>query len=56
MEESGKGFKNEDKLKNEFLSFLGKDAVFEVSYVDEIPLLSSGKRRKIVNNYIKSLD
>lgn len=46
-------FKKEDVLKNEFLSYLGADAIFNIEYVDKIPLLASGKRRKIVNNYIK---
>ena len=47
-------FKKEDILKNEFLSYIGTDATFKIEYVDEIPLLASGKRRKIVNNYIKN--
>lgn len=44
-------FNNEDKLIEEFKSYLGSDADFKVEYVDEIPLLNSGKRRKIVNLY-----
>ena len=47
-------FEQEVKLKNEFLNYLGKDANFEIEYVKEIPLLSSGKRRKIINNYLKN--
>lgn len=39
----------EKQLTNEFLEYLGKSAVFTIEYVDEIPLLDSGKRRKIVN-------
>jgi len=46
-------FFREDQLKKEFISYLGDDAVFEIEYVNEIPLLASGKRKKIVNNYIK---
>ena len=46
-------FNKEDVLKNEFLSYLGADAIFNIEFVNEIPLLNSGKRRKIVNNYIK---
>lgn len=46
-------FTKEDRLVNEFKEYLGEDAVFNVEYVSEIPLLDSGKRRKIVNNYIK---
>lgn len=46
-------FLKEQQLIDEFKSFLGKDADFRVAYVNEIPLLASGKRKKIVNNYIK---
>ena len=44
-------FSREDKLIAEFKSYLGNDADFKVEYVDEIPLLDSGKRRKIANLY-----
>jgi phenylacetate-CoA ligase len=47
-------FAREKELVREFKSYLGEDADFNVEYVSEIPLLASGKRRKIVNNYIKS--
>ena len=46
-------FYKEEQLVNEFKSFLGQDADFRIEYVSEIPLLASGKRRKIVNNYIR---
>lgn len=46
-------FGREAQLVNEFKSYLGKDADFRVEYVSEIPLLASGKRKKIVNNYTK---
>jgi phenylacetate-CoA ligase len=46
-------FNREAQLVNEFKEYLGEDAIFNVRYVSEIPLLDSGKRRKIVNNYIK---
>jgi phenylacetate-CoA ligase len=48
------GFTKELQLVSELKSQLGKDAEFKVSYVDEIPLLSSGKRRQTVNLYRKS--
>ena len=48
------GFNKEFQLVKEFKSYLGDDADFQVSYVDEIPLLDSGKRRKTVNLYRKS--
>ena len=44
-------FERESQLVQEYKSFLGKDAEFTVEYVDEIPLLSSGKRKKTVNNW-----
>lgn len=44
-------FKRESELVNEFKSYLGIDADFKIEYVSEIPLLSSGKRKKIVNTY-----
>lgn len=46
-------FLKEEFLTNEFLTYLGSDAKFEIEYIDKIPLLSSGKRRKIVNNFLK---
>lgn len=36
-----------DEVKRQF----GNDAEVIISYVDEIPTLASGKRRKVVNNY-----
>ena len=47
------GFKRQEQLVAEFKSYLGDDADFKVIYVDEIPLLDSGKRRKTVNLYYK---
>jgi len=44
-------FDKEDQLASEFKKYLGTDADFKVEYVDEIPLLSSGKRKKTVNNW-----
>ena len=46
-------FTREQKLIEEFKSYIGQEADFRVEYVTEIPLLSSGKRQKIVNNYLK---
>lgn len=34
-------------------SFLGFDANIDVEYVQEIPVLKSGKRKQVVNNYKK---
>jgi phenylacetate-CoA ligase len=48
-------FLREAKLVQEFKEHLGADADFKVEYVDEIPLLASGKRKKIVNTYHNQL-
>ncbi|MFY0714750.1 phenylacetate--CoA ligase family protein [Seonamhaeicola sp. NFXS20] len=42
-------FKNERKFINDFKTYLGEDAIIKLEYVDEIPLLASGKRRVMVN-------
>ena len=42
-------FEREAELKREFVQFLGDDAEFRIEYVDEIPLLNSGKRKKVMN-------
>jgi phenylacetate-CoA ligase len=44
-------FTKEAKLISEFKKYLGQDAVFKLVYVSEIPLLSSGKRKFIVNQF-----
>lgn len=38
-----------DDIKKDF----GENAKVSITYVDEIPTLSSGKRKKVVNNYLK---
>lgn len=48
-------FTKEEQLVQEFKSYLGADANFKIRYVNEIPLLSSGKRKKVVNNYMKEM-
>ncbi len=43
-----------DKLiQQDFLEFLGEDAKLKIEYVSEVPLLSSGKRRKVVQEFYK---
>ena len=44
-------FTKEEKLLKELMKYLGDDAQITVEYTTEIPLLASGKRRKIVNLY-----
>ena len=48
-------FERADKLISEFKTYLGADADFSIDYVTEIPLLNSGKRRKVVNEYHKQV-
>lgn len=45
---------NQIDLQRDFMNFLGDDAIIDIQFVDEIPLLASGKRKKVVNEY-KSL-
>lgn len=42
-------FHREAELTGEFKEYLGKDADFKIEYVSDIPLLNSGKRKKVVN-------
>lgn len=42
-------FLKQPKLVGEFKNILGKDAQIQVTYVDEIPVLSSGKRKKVMS-------
>ena len=46
-------FTREAAVINELKAYLGEDAIVAVDYVSDIPLLSSGKRRSVVNNYLK---
>ncbi|GAA4935247.1 phenylacetate--CoA ligase family protein [Algibacter agarivorans] len=46
-------FNFEDSLIIEMKKEFGKDANIYITYVDEIPLLASGKRRKVINNFSK---
>lgn len=45
---------HEEEIVNYFKTYLGDGATISFEYTDEIPLLSSGKRKKIVNEYKKS--
>ena len=46
-------FVREKELLDDIKAYVGHDANIIVTYVDEIPLLSSGKRKQVVNNYKK---
>lgn len=48
-------FKRESELISELHEYLGSDAIITFEYVDEIPLLASGKRKKVASNYKKEL-
>jgi len=50
----GEDFQFENELVTDIKSDFGEDAIITISYVDEIPALASGKRRKVMNNYKKS--
>lgn len=47
-------FEFESDLIADIKSDFGQDANVKITYVDEIPPLSSGKRRKVMNNYKKA--
>lgn len=42
---------DEDLFKNRLNKIVGNDANIKIEYIDEIPLLASGKRQRIINNY-----
>lgn len=47
-------FTRETQLIQELKSYLGEDAIIRVEYVSDIPLLSSGKRKMIVNKWLQN--
>ena len=47
-------FKFENELVADIKSDFGEEAHITITYVDEIPALASGKRRKVINNYKKT--
>ena len=44
-------FEQTDVLISDLKSFVGNDADIDVEFVEDIPMLASGKRKKIINNY-----
>lgn len=47
----GHSFNREGDMLTMLKSYLGEDALIVVKYVDEIPVLKSGKRKQVVNKY-----
>jgi phenylacetate-CoA ligase len=50
-----KKFEFEQDLINNFKKVLGNNAIINIEYVDEIPQLSSAKRKKVLNLYHKNI-
>lgn len=42
---------DEVQLISDYKEYFGTDAIIKINYVDEIPLLASGKRREVVNEF-----
>lgn len=47
-------FYQEQELIETYQPYFGKDADIKIEYVDDIPLLSSGKRKKVINLHYDS--
>lgn len=41
----------EDDILNQFKELIGFDAIIKIIYTDDIPVLASGKRKPVVNNW-----
>lgn len=46
-------FTQEKVISEALKAYIGTDANLQIVYVNEIPLLSSGKRKQVINNYKK---
>lgn len=44
-------FVQEQEMIDSYKKYFGKDATVKIDYVDDIPILSSGKRKKVINLY-----
>jgi phenylacetate-CoA ligase len=49
-------YANEVKLINRYKEYFGEDAIIKVDYVNDIPLLASGKRKLVINKAMKNLN
>lgn len=47
-------FNDEQQIRDCYLNLFGRDADLLIEYVDEIPVLASGKRRYVVNEMLKT--
>ncbi|MAU15653.1 MAG: CoF synthetase [Muricauda sp.] len=43
---------DEDRIRHQYLEYFGEDAIINIVYVDDIPLLPSGKRKLVINKAI----
>jgi len=43
---------DEGRIRNQYMEYFGEDAIIHVEYVEDIPLLPSGKRKLVVNKAI----
>ena len=41
--------KDENVIRSQYAEYFGEDAIIRIEYVDEIPLLPSGKRKLVIN-------
>lgn len=46
---------DEEKMIKEYSNYFGSDATIKIKYVNEIPLLASGKRKEVLNTYHSKL-
>lgn len=46
-------FNHEQELINRVKSYVGNDGNVSIEYIEKVPLLASGKRQRVINNYSK---
>lgn len=45
-------YQREVEMLNDIKKYVGEMAQISITYVDEIPLLASGKRKSVINNMV----